>query len=66
MQEVIARHVADLARDGLTVLLVEQNVPLALQLASRVAVLSAGGLAFEGTPEALARDKALQREHLGV
>ena len=47
-------------------LLVEQNVPLALQLASRVAVLSAGGLAFEGTPEALARDKALQREHLGV
>ena len=66
VQEVIARHVADLARDGLTVLLVEQNVPLALQLASRVAVLSAGGLAFEGTPEALARDKALQREHLGV
>ncbi len=66
VEEVLVQHVGRLARDGLSIVLAEQNVALALRLATRVVVLSAGRLAFDGTPQALAADRALQAEHLGV
>lgn len=59
-------HLAELARDGTTLLLVEQNTALALHLAHRVAVLAQGRVVFDGTPAALAADRATLHAHLGV
>lgn len=67
---VIVRQVAEIIRDlkaqGLSILLVEQNVPMALGVADRVFVLSKGKVVYQGAPAELARDHAVQAEHLGV
>ena len=51
---------------GVTVLLVEQNVELALEICDAVAVLDHGRLAFRGTPDELARDARLKEVYLGI
>ena len=51
---------------GTAVLLVEQNVALALRVASRAYVLEEGRMAAEGTPEALLRNDELRRAYLGL
>jgi branched-chain amino acid transport system ATP-binding protein len=51
---------------GLAVMLVEQNLALALAVADHVCVLSSGQFVFKGTPEALAREPEILNQHLGV
>lgn len=51
---------------GLTVLLVEQNAYLALDVAHRAYVLNTGQIALEGTGQELADDPSVQEEYLGV
>ena len=58
--------VARLKRDGLTVLLVEQQVYLALELADRAYVLETGRIRQEGTGRALLADAHVQETYLGV
>jgi branched-chain amino acid transport system ATP-binding protein len=55
-----------LRETGLAILLVEQNLPLALGLADRVVVLNRGSVAFAGTPDALRHDPEVQKKFLGV
>jgi branched-chain amino acid transport system ATP-binding protein len=50
--------VGQLARGGITVLLVEQFVTTALTVATRAAIMVHGGIEQEGTPEEMA-DAAL-------
>jgi branched-chain amino acid transport system ATP-binding protein len=52
--------------EGTTVLLVEQNAAMALDLADRAYVLETGRIAFSGAGKALARDSQVQRAYLGV
>ena len=65
-EEIIVESVGKLATNGLTVLLVEQNVALALRLCSRAVVLSGRRIVFDGPSQALLGDRALVKEHLGV
>jgi branched-chain amino acid transport system ATP-binding protein len=58
--------VARLKRDGLTILLVEQQVFLALELADRAYVLETGRIRQEGTGRALLADPHVQAAYLGV
>ncbi len=51
---------------GVAVLLIEQKRQLALTVASRCAVMGHGRLVFDGTPDQLLADEALQREWLAV
>jgi len=62
----IARTIPMLADSGLGVVLVEQNLVLALEVANRMAVLSKGTIVYRGTPEELTRDEGVRYEHLGV
>ena len=50
---------------GVTILLVEQNVPRALELATKVYVLSNGRIVQEGRPEELAQDDRIRQAYLG-
>ena len=54
-----------LVRDGLTMLLVEQNARQALRTVGRAYVLEAGRIAREGRSAELAGDPAVQRAYLG-
>jgi branched-chain amino acid transport system ATP-binding protein len=51
---------------GVTVLLVEQNVELALELCDTVAVLDRGRLVFHGKRDELTRNTKLKEIYLGV
>ena len=51
---------------GTAVLLVEQNVAMALGIARRAYVLDEGRVVAEGSPEILAADPALRRAYLGI
>ncbi len=57
---------AAINRRGTTILLVEQSLDVALALARRVYVMDQGRIQFEGTPEDLRRDPAVQQRFLGV
>jgi branched-chain amino acid transport system ATP-binding protein len=52
--------------EGVSMLLVEQNAELALQLADRVYVIDHGTVVFEGTPAALRADRQVTSTYLGV
>ncbi|PYN31670.1 MAG: ABC transporter ATP-binding protein [Candidatus Rokuibacteriota bacterium] len=52
--------------DGVTVLLVEQNVRQALTLAHRACVLESGKLVLEGPARELLSDERLKRAYLGL
>ena len=59
------RIIWEVNRDGVAVLLVEQNVALALQLARRAYVLEEGRIVAEGEPGELASQPHIQRAYLG-
>jgi branched-chain amino acid transport system ATP-binding protein len=52
--------------EGLAILLVEQNVELALGVADRAAILDQGAIVFDGTAAALRERGDLQSTYLGV
>jgi branched-chain amino acid transport system ATP-binding protein len=52
--------------DGVSVLLVEQNVAMAMQVATRAYVLEEGRVVAEGTPHDLMQQPAIQRAYLGA
>jgi branched-chain amino acid transport system ATP-binding protein len=51
--------------EGLTVLVVEQNAAIALEIASHAYVLEVGKVAVSGTSEELARDESVRKSYLG-
>ncbi len=62
----LVRVSRDLAGQGRTILVVEQNVVAALSFAHRVYVLNNGHVVWQGTPAALTADPAVMKTHLGV
>lgn len=60
---VIIRSLRD---QGLSVLLVEQNLNFAIEVADRVYVMSKGRIVFHGNPEELRRDEKILEFHLGL
>ena len=57
--------VSELNREGMTVLVVEQNAHIALQLAGTAYVLEVGTVALHGPSEELERDESIRRSYLG-
>jgi branched-chain amino acid transport system ATP-binding protein len=62
----LREQIARLKREGLTILLAEQNVDFSLALAERVYVLEKGSIRFSGPAERLRDDDALRRELLAL
>jgi branched-chain amino acid transport system ATP-binding protein len=65
IQEV-AGIIGQLKEEGVSLLLAEQNLPLALSAADYVYVINKGKMVFEGTPESLQADSFVEREYLAV
>ena len=62
----VGRTISDLRSRGLSILLVEQNIKLALGLADEVAIINTGSIVFTGTPANLQGNEAIVAQHLGV
>jgi branched-chain amino acid transport system ATP-binding protein len=61
----IAEIIKKLNKSGLTIMVIEHNVRLALGLADKVFILDNGKLVFEGTPASFSEDEYTQKVYLG-
>src|SRR5499427_7473300 len=64
--QALLRTIRDLNRQGLTCVLVEQNVAVSLRLARRAYVLENGRIALSGAGEALLADDRVRQAYLGL
>ena len=64
--ELVARYLHELRERGISVLLVEQKLTIALEVADRCLVMGHGEIVFEGTPDALRADAGVRKEWLEV
>ncbi|HSE93329.1 MAG TPA: ABC transporter ATP-binding protein [Methylomirabilota bacterium] len=62
----LGEQIARLKREGLTILLAEQNVAFSLALADRVYVLEKGAIRFSGAAARLRDDERLRHELLAI
>jgi len=62
----VGRTIARLKSEGQSIVLVEQNVKLALELADDVVILNTGRVVFAGGVDALRSNDELVTQHLGV
>jgi branched-chain amino acid transport system ATP-binding protein len=62
----LADNVATLKRQGLTILMAEQNVKFARRLADRAYIIEKGQIRFDGSMAALDADDGLRRAYLSV
>ena len=65
MVKKIFQTVRDISAQGMSILLVEQNAKLALQVASRGYVMESGTITLSGTSKELLGSAAVQRAYLG-
>jgi branched-chain amino acid transport system ATP-binding protein len=64
--EHLAEQIGRLKRDGLTILLAEQNVDFSLDLADRVYVLEKGTVRYEGSAQAFRADESIRHQYLAL
>jgi branched-chain amino acid transport system ATP-binding protein len=62
----VGRTIAQLKAEGQSIVLVEQNIKLALDLADDVVVINTGSVVFQGTAEETRTNHAMIAQHLGV
>jgi branched-chain amino acid transport system ATP-binding protein len=64
--ELVAEYLRELKRRGISVLLVEQKLTIALEVSERCLVMGHGQIVFEGTPAELRANAYIRREWLEV
>ena len=62
----VGRVIESLKAQGLSILLVEQNLPLALRVADHVHVLSRGRVVHSSAPDSLWRNEDIKSRYLGL
>ncbi|MBA4255333.1 MAG: ABC transporter ATP-binding protein [Polaromonas sp.] len=64
--ELVAQYLQTLKAKGVSVLLIEQKLTIAMAISDRVQVMGHGSIVFQGTPEALRADSYTRKEWLEV
>ena len=64
--DLVAEYLSALKNRGISVLLVEQKLAIALEISQRVYVMGHGSIVFEGTPQDLRNNAAVRKEWLEV
>jgi len=62
----VGRTIAQLKTEGQSIVLVEQNIKLVLDLADDVVIINTGAVVFTGAASSLKLDDAIVSQHLGV
>ncbi|HJR02807.1 MAG TPA: ABC transporter ATP-binding protein [Methylomirabilota bacterium] len=62
----VGRFLDEIASRGVSILLVEQKLTIALKISHRVYVMGHGHIVFDGTPADLAANAAVRKENLEV
>jgi branched-chain amino acid transport system ATP-binding protein len=64
--ELVAEYLKKLKDRGVSVLLIEQKLTIALSISDRALVMGHGSIVFTGTPDSLKRDAYIRKEWLEV
>ena len=64
--ELVAHYLQELKKRGISVLLIEQKLTIAMDISDRCLVMGHGSIVFSGTPNELRNDKLVRREWLEV
>ena len=64
--ELVGQYLRELKNRGVSVLLVEQKLAIALDISDRLYVMGHGSIVFEGTPAQLKANEAIRKEWLEV
>ena len=64
--ELVAEYLQALRARGLSVLLIEQKLTIAMQISDRCLVMGHGSIVFDGTPDALRQNASTRKEWLEV
>jgi branched-chain amino acid transport system ATP-binding protein len=64
--ELVGQYLRTLKDKGVSVLLIEQKLTIAMQISDRALVMGHGAIVFDGTPDALRADAATRKEWLEV
>ena len=62
----LGEQIAKLRREGMTILLCEQNQRFSLDLSDRIYILEKGTIKFEGTVQDFLKDEKIGRTYLAV
>jgi len=61
----LAERIVELRRNGLTIVLVEHDMPMVMRICDRIIVLDSGRLIGDGTPAAIREDSQVRTAYLG-
>jgi branched-chain amino acid transport system ATP-binding protein len=64
--ELVADYLVELRKRGVSVLLIEQKLTIAMKISDRCYVMGHGSMVFEGTPDALRANTDIRKEWLEV
>ena len=64
--ELVGQYLQTLKEKGISVLLIEQKLTIAMDISDRVLVMGHGSIVFSGTPAQLRADTYIRREWLEV
>jgi len=64
--EAVCRVLLELNKQGLTIIMVEQNALIALEMAQRAYILEGGRIALEGAGKDLLKDDRVRESYLGI
>jgi branched-chain amino acid transport system ATP-binding protein len=63
--EQMAQHLKDLKSQGLSIILIEHNLPMVAKLCDNIAVLSNGVVELQGTPDVIVNNDRVKEAFLG-
>jgi branched-chain amino acid transport system ATP-binding protein len=64
--ELVGQYLEELKSRGISVLLIEQKLTIAMKISDRALVMGHGSIVFEGTPDALRENTYIRKEWLEV
>ncbi|MEN9438089.1 MAG: hypothetical protein RIR09_2744 [Pseudomonadota bacterium] len=64
--ELVAEYLQELRKRGISVLLIEQKLTIAMKISDRCLVMGHGAIVFDGTPDQLRQDSTIRKEWLEV
>jgi len=64
--ELVGEYLKKLKERGISVLLIEQKLTIAMEISDRALVMGHGSIVFEGTPDTLRKDAYIRKEWLEV